>query len=102
MPEPGSSHAPPPCRSPHPPAADRSRHLYGGVTWREVRQERLNHALIAVVRRNDTDAVRNLLHGGADLMHQFCPQISAQPIMDFADVYHDIQLVPMLKRAGAK
>ncbi len=36
------------------------------LTWRAVRQERLNHALIAAVRSNDTFAVRHLLHQGAD------------------------------------
>ncbi len=35
-------------------------------TWQEVRQEQLNHALIAAVRQNDVVAVRSLLHEGAD------------------------------------
>ncbi len=37
-----------------------------GLTGREVRQECLNHTLIDAVERNDTAAVRNLLHQGAD------------------------------------
>jgi len=36
------------------------------LTWREVRQEQLNHALIAVVIRNDLSSVYSLLKQGAD------------------------------------
>jgi hypothetical protein len=36
------------------------------LTWREVRQEQLNHALIAAVDRNDAANVRRLLRHGAD------------------------------------
>jgi ankyrin repeat protein len=36
------------------------------LTWREVRQEQLNHALIAAVDRNDAANVRRLLRQGAD------------------------------------
>ncbi len=37
-----------------------------GLTWREVRQERLNQALIAAIKRNDTNSVTSLLEQGAD------------------------------------
>jgi hypothetical protein len=36
------------------------------LTWREVRQEQLNHALIAAVDRNEAAGVRRLLRQGAD------------------------------------
>ncbi len=36
------------------------------LTWRQVRQEQLNHALIAAVDRNDTAGIRLLLRQGAD------------------------------------
>jgi hypothetical protein len=36
------------------------------LTWREMRQEQLNHALIVAVDRNDAALVRRLLHQGAD------------------------------------
>jgi hypothetical protein len=36
------------------------------LTWRQVRQERLNHALIASVDRHDTSEVRALLREGAN------------------------------------
>jgi hypothetical protein len=36
------------------------------LTWREVRQERLNHAMISAVDRNDAAGVRRLLQQGAD------------------------------------
>jgi hypothetical protein len=36
------------------------------LTWREVRQEQLNHALIAAVERHDAATVRSLLRQGAD------------------------------------
>jgi ankyrin repeat protein len=37
-----------------------------GLTWRAVRQERLNQSLIAAVKRNDDRAVVSLLDQGAD------------------------------------
>jgi hypothetical protein len=36
------------------------------LTWRAVRQEQLNHALIAAVDQNDAVAVKRLLRAGAD------------------------------------
>jgi ankyrin repeat protein len=36
------------------------------LTWRQVRQEQLNHALIATVDRNDATGVRRLLRQGAN------------------------------------
>jgi ankyrin repeat protein len=36
------------------------------LTWREVRQERLNHALIKAVDQDDVVAIRQWLHEGAD------------------------------------
>jgi ankyrin repeat protein len=44
------------------------------LTWREVRQERLNHALIAAVDRNDVGAVRKWLCDGADPNAQALPE----------------------------
>lgn len=38
----------------------------GLLTWHQVRQERLNRALMAAVKRNDTLAARKLLREGAD------------------------------------
>ena len=35
------------------------------LTYREVRQEWLNHAMIAAVDRNDTGSVQDLLRAGA-------------------------------------
>src|SRR5437773_1880504 len=37
------------------------------VTWRAVRQERLDSALIAAIKHNDTQAVVYLLRHGADV-----------------------------------
>jgi ankyrin repeat protein len=37
-----------------------------GLTWREMRQERLNHALIAAIDQGNTGLVRHLLRQGAD------------------------------------
>jgi hypothetical protein len=36
------------------------------LTWRAVRQKQLNHGLIAAVDRNDTSAIRQYLHAGAN------------------------------------
>ena len=36
------------------------------LTWRQARQDPLDHALIAAVDRNDTALVRKLLRQGAD------------------------------------
>lgn len=38
----------------------------GGLTYREIRQERLNRALIAAIRANDTSDTLSLLKQGAD------------------------------------
>jgi hypothetical protein len=58
--------------------------LPGWSVWRAVRQERMNQALIAAIRRNDTRAVLSLLFDGADANARDKGKISArQAINDF-------------------
>jgi ankyrin repeat protein len=44
-----------------------------GLTWRQVAQVQLNHALIAAIRRNDTHDVQRLLRQGADANSRYDP-----------------------------
>ena len=48
------------------------------LTWWQMRQDQLNHALITAVNRNDTVLVRSLLSKGADPNAQVLP-LDARP-----------------------
>jgi hypothetical protein len=79
------------------------------LTWRQVRQEQLNHALTTAVDRNDTAGVRKLLRQGADPSASVLPN-DKRPIWErmfhtaiyCARTYGAPQLITLLRQAGSE